>query len=153
MDRRDDKRGSDSRYSQEKRDPERADINKQESWRRSSDISSPQIGPQSSLIGVDGGGSVRVGIPSAAELAQAFSRSASFSGTSATTSTINTSSSGRPIQRSPMPRPPGPSLGLESPGKYKSSPRDVPFSRLTESLSPAPRDVYTQGGYRRANAF
>jgi hypothetical protein len=145
VDRREDRT---SRYTQDKRDPERPNINKQESWRRTSDTPSPQVGPQSNLISVDGG-STRGSIPSAAELAKAFSRSTSFTTTTSTTH----ASSGQPIQRSPMPRPAGPNLRLESPGNYKSSPRDVPFSRLTESLTPGPRDVYTQGGYKRANAF
>ncbi|MCO5574612.1 hypothetical protein L7F22_028401 [Adiantum nelumboides] len=140
FEKKDERRGSEHRHHQEKRESDRPDVDKQESWRRPVEVS------QSPLpVGeVSSGGSARL-IQSAAELAQAFSRSTSF----------GSSAQGYVSQRSPGPRTPGPIFGMgpETPGVRST---DVPFSRLTEAASPGPRDFHVSGvqaGYRRTSAF
>ncbi|KAI5071450.1 hypothetical protein GOP47_0013701 [Adiantum capillus-veneris] len=140
FEKKDERRGSEHRHHQEKRESDRPDVDKQESWRRPVEV--PQSPVPVGEISSGGGGRP---IQSAAELAQAFSRSTSF----------GSSTPGYASQRSPGPRTPGPGFGMgpETPGVRKV---DVPFSRLTEAVSPGPRDFHVSGvqaGYRRTSAF
>lgn len=157
QDKKDDRRvmeRSDSWHIQERKESDRPDVDKQDTWRRPvestggprSPISVAGTGELSSL------GSGRLGVSSAVELAQAFSRSTSIG------SGGGGAARGYSSQRAPMLRSPGPGFGFgyESPGVYGTSPKDVPFSRLTDAPSPGPRDVYASGahsGYRRSNGF
>lgn len=147
---RDERRGSEYRHLQEKRESERPDVDKQDNWRRPVEVYS---NPQTPMPSEQSSGGAGRAIQSAAELAQSFSRSASFGagyGASAT--------QGYASQRSHMPPSPGPGFGtrLDSPGLRNATPSDVPFSRLTEAVSPGPRDYHASGyqsGYNRTSAF
>ncbi|KAH7439733.1 hypothetical protein KP509_04G074000 [Ceratopteris richardii] len=130
-------------HHQEKRESDRPDVDKQESWRRPADF------PQSPLtVGEMSPATVGRPIQSAAELAQAFSRSTSLGASFG-------AGQGYSSQRSPLPRSPGPGFGI-SPDTSGLRKNEVPFSRLTETVSPGSRDLRisgAQGGYRRTSAF
>eukprot|EP00250_Pteridium_aquilinum_P013470 c21361_g1_i1 orf=360-3245(-) len=151
LEKKEERRGSEYRHHQEKRESDRPDVDKQDSWRRPAEV---YTGPQSPMpVGEISSGGTGRPIQSAAELAQTFTRSTSFG------SSFGGTPQGYSNQRSsPMIRSSGPGfgMGLDSPGHRKATTTDMPFSRLTEALSPASRDYRTsgvQGGYRRTSAF
>lgn len=159
QDRKEDRRRTErSEYwhLQDRRESDKPDVDKQDSWRRPVESPSLALGARFPTSPAGTGelsrGPGRIGASSAVELAQAFSRSTSFG------SGGGGAVRGYPSPRLPMPRSPGPGFGLgyEASGPYGVSRNDAPFSRLTESPSAGSRDIYVpsvQNGYKRTNVY
>eukprot|EP00249_Psilotum_nudum_P024347 c29164_g1_i2 orf=441-3638(+) len=159
-DRKDDLRASERNENQrlqEKVEPKRQNIIKQDSWHRSAEVSNSPFGLQSprpglgtiDVISRTPGRHGYVSGSSAAELAEAFSRSASLSPAIG-------GLRGYTTQRTAFPQSPGNGsvMGHDVSGFYGVPTKELPFSRLTESPVSGARDNYSSGilsGYKQNN--